>query len=235
MAGRAAAVARPAPVTTDGSWRTAPGPWDSADLYNGETHDARRVEAGWAEAGFDDSAWDPAVGFAPKVGELVAPPGPPVRRIEELPVADVLATPSGRTVLDFGQNLVGWVRFTVEGEAGTTVTLRHAEVLEHGELGTRPLRNAEATDRYTLRGGGPETWEPSFTFHGLRYVEVDGWPGTVDPAARRGRRVRRRSARPGGARHPRAGAGQCRTGPRHRRPARARRGKGAAPTMKVIT
>ena len=96
---------------------------------------------------------------------------------------DVLTTPSGRTVLDFGQNMVGWIRFTVDGEAGTTITLRHAEVLEHGELGTRPLRNAEATDRYTLRGGGPETWEPSFTFHGFRYVEVDGWPGPVDPAA----------------------------------------------------
>ena len=95
----------------------------------------------------------------------------------------MIVTPSGRTILDFGQNLVGWVRFTVDGPAGTVVTLRHAEVLEDGELGTRPLRNAEATDRYTLRGGGPETWEPTFTFHGFRYVEVDGWPSpSVDPA-----------------------------------------------------
>ena len=90
-------------------------------------------------------------------------------------------TPSGRTVIDFGQNLVGWVRFTVEGVPGTTVTLRHAEVLEDGELGIRPLRNARATDRYTLRGEGPETWEPTFTFHGFRYVEVDGWPGEIQP------------------------------------------------------
>ena len=107
-----------------------------------------------------------------------------MRRTQELPVREVIVTPSGRTVLDFGQNLVGWVRFTVEGAAGTVVTLRHAEVLEHGELGTRPLRNAEATDRYTLRGDGPETWEPTFTFHGFRYVEVDGWPDAeVDPRA----------------------------------------------------
>ena len=84
-------------------------------------------------------------------------------------------------MLDFGQNLVGRVRFTVDGEAGTTVTLRHAEVLEHGEPAYRPLRNAEATDRYTLRGDGPETYEPTFTFHGFRYVEVDGWPGDLDP------------------------------------------------------
>ena len=95
---------------------------------------------------------------------------------------EVLTTPSGATVLDFGQNLVGRVRFTVDGEAGTVVTLRHAEVLEHGEPAYRPLRNAEATDRYTLRGDGPETYEPTFTFHGFRYVEVDGWPGELDPA-----------------------------------------------------
>jgi alpha-L-rhamnosidase len=81
--------------------------------------------------------------------------------------------------VDFGQNLVGRVRLRVEGPAGTVVTLRHAEVLEDGELGTRPLRQAAATDRYVLRGGGPEEWEPAFTFHGFRYVEVDGWPGEL--------------------------------------------------------
>ena len=96
--------------------------------------------------------------------------------LRSAPVLKVNVTPSGRIVLDFGQNLVGWVRFTVDGEAGSVVTLRHAEVLEGGELGIRTLRNARATDRYTLRGGGPETWEPTFTFHGFRYVEVDGWP-----------------------------------------------------------
>ena len=119
--------------------------------------------------------------FAPTVGALVARVGPPIRRTQHLPVQEVLTTPSGRTIVDFGQNMVGRVRFSVRGPAGTTVTLRHAEVLEHGELGTRPLRNAEATDRYTLRGGETETWEPEFTFHGFRYVEVDGWPGVVEP------------------------------------------------------
>ena len=71
----------------------------------------------------------------------------------------------------------------VAGPAGTVITLRHAEVLEHGELGTRPLRAAAATDRYILRGGAPETWEPEFTFHGFRYAEVEGWPGELDPSA----------------------------------------------------
>jgi len=70
----------------------------------------------------------------------------------------------------------------VTGERGQQVVLRHAEVLEGGELCTRPLRRAEATDRYTLAGGGPETWEPRSTFHGFRYVQVEGWPGELDPA-----------------------------------------------------
>ena len=168
-------------IVTDEHWRTTTGPFLTADLYQGETYDARLELDGWDRAGFDDDSWEPATRFEPEVGRLVAPPGPPVRRIEEVAVREVLTSPSGATVLDFGQNLVGRVRFTVDGDAGTVVTLRHAEVLEHGEPAYRPLRNAEATDRYTLRGGDPETYEPTFTFHGFRYVEVDGWPGELDP------------------------------------------------------
>ena len=85
---------------------------------------------------------------------------------------------AGKTLVDFGQNLVGWVRFTVQGPAGSVVTFRHAEVLEHDELGTRPLRSARATDRFTL-SGGDDVFEPTFTFHGFRYLEVDGWPGDL--------------------------------------------------------
>ena len=169
-------------VVTDDEWRSMTGPILAADLYQGENYDARLELDGWDRSGFDDTAWEPVQRFAPDVGALVAPPGPPVRRIEELAVREVLTSPSGATVLDFGQNLVGRVRFTVDGDAGTVITLRHAEVLEHGEPAYRPLRNAEATDQYTLRGEGPETWEPTFTFHGFRYVEVRGWPGELDPA-----------------------------------------------------
>jgi alpha-L-rhamnosidase len=167
-------------VVSDDDWRTSVGPFRSSDLYQGETYDARLEMDGWDRPSFDDSGWHRVETFSPDVGALVAPPGPPVRRIEVLPVREVLTTPSGRTVLDFGQNLVGRVRFTVKGPAGCTVVLRHAEVLEHGEPAYRPLRNAEATDRYTLRGGGPETWEPAFTFHGFRYAEVEGWPGELN-------------------------------------------------------
>ena len=134
-------------VVTDDEWRSTTGPILAADLYQGENYDARLELDGWDRSGFDDTAWEPVQRFAPDVGALVAPPGPPVRRIEELAVREVLTSPSGATVLDFGQNLVGRVRFTVDGDAGTVITLRHAEVLEHGEPAYRPLRNAEATDQ----------------------------------------------------------------------------------------
>lgn len=180
-------------IGTDESWLAGRGPVLSADLYDGETYDARLESHGWAEAGaergaetvLDAGTLQPAVvvdGFDPAV--LVAPDGPPVRATEELPVKAVLGTPSGKTILDFGQNLVGRVRFHVSGPPGTEVVLRHAEVLEHGELGVRPLRVAKQTDRYILRGAlGGESWEPGFTIHGFRYVEVSGWPGELDPGA----------------------------------------------------
>ena len=171
-----------ASIGSDATWVTAAGPVLHADLYNGESYDARLAVDGWASPGFDQSKWSEVEIFAPLAGVLVAPIAPPVQRIEERSVQEVIVTPSGRTILDFGQNLVGWMRFSVEGEAGTTITLHHAEVLEAGELGIRPLRNAKATDQYTLRGGGIETWEPTFTFHGFRYVQVDGWPASIDPA-----------------------------------------------------
>jgi alpha-L-rhamnosidase len=175
-------------ATGDGGWRaTADGPVTASGIYAGEDYDARRAMPGWSTPGFDDSAWLDARIDSTKAITPVPRTAPPVRATEELPVAEVITTPSGRTVLDFGQNLVGHLRIRVSGREGDTVVLRHAEVLEHGELGVRPLRHAKATDRYTLAGnlggqGGVETWEPAFTFHGFRYAEIQGWPGEFDPA-----------------------------------------------------
>ncbi|MBO3665072.1 glycoside hydrolase family 78 protein [Microbacterium stercoris] len=168
---------------TDESWRSTLGPLTRADLYMGETYDARRALAGWDAPGFDAASWDPVAVAPLDPAILVAPDGPPVRRTETLPVAEVITTPSGRTILDFGQNLVGRVRVQVPAaESGTTITLRHAEVREDGELGTRPLRAALATDEI-ISDGTAFAYEPSFTFHGFRYAEVTGWPGEVDPSA----------------------------------------------------
>lgn len=169
-------------VVTDGDWRCAPGPVTAASLYDGEKHDARLLPAGWSEPGFDVGSWVPADAVPYDPGVLRAPTGPPVRRTETLSPVEVLTSPSGKTILDFGQNLAGRLRIRVQGPAGRTVTLRHAEVLEDGELALRPLREAAAEDRYTLRGGEPEEWEPRFTTHGFRYAQVDGWPGELDPA-----------------------------------------------------
>ncbi|UQN09161.1 glycoside hydrolase family 78 protein [Deinococcus sp. QL22] len=166
-------------VVTDDSWRASTGALQASDLYDGETYDARLDQAGWSAPNYDDSGWQPVRSVQRDRATLVAPNGPPVRRIQTVNPVAIMTSPSGKTLVDFGQNLVGWIRFTVQGEAGHTVTLRHAEVLEHGELGTRPLRFAAATDRYILRGGAPETWEPTFTFHGFRYAEVDNWPGEL--------------------------------------------------------
>ncbi|MEZ0165248.1 glycoside hydrolase family 78 protein [Kineococcus sp. LSe6-4] len=168
-------------VGTDGTWRSTPGPTTRADLLMGETYDAARELPGWDLPGFDDSGWDPVRVRPLDPALLVAPDGPPVRRTALLDVAEVLTTPSGRTVLDFGQNLVGRLRLAVPAGSGT-ITLRHAEVLEGGELGTRPLRAARATDEVVLDGRA-FTWEPEFTVHGFRYAEVAGWPGEFDPSA----------------------------------------------------
>ncbi|MCX5425586.1 glycoside hydrolase family 78 protein [Streptomyces sp. NBC_00078] len=170
-------------IATDGAWRATTGPVLRSELYDGEAYDARSARPGWSEPGHDLSDWSTVTELAPPEAELVAPTGPPVRRTQTLAPADVITTPSGKTVVDFGQNLVGRLRIRLSGPAGHTVTLRHAEVLEHGELGVRPLRQAAATDTYTLAGAGVETYEPGFTFHGFRYAEIENWPGELDPAA----------------------------------------------------
>jgi len=166
-------------IPTDETWRATTGPILSNDIYDGETYDARLEKPGWSEPGYDASAWAGVRQLDWDFATLFAPLGPPVRRIELVAPVSITSSPSGRTIVDFGQNLVGRLRLTVRGQAGQVITLRHAEVLEDGELCTRPLRHAKATDRYTLRGGGVETWEPLFTFHGFRYAEVEGWPGEL--------------------------------------------------------
>ena len=167
-------------ITDDAqAWRAATGPILSTDIYDGESYDARQEPDGWSRPNYDDSDWRPVRPIDWDLATLVAPVGPPVRRIELIAPVSIITSPSGCTLLDFGQNLVGRLRLTVRGAAGHKVTLRHAEVLENGELGTRPLRTAKATDCYILRGEGTETWEPRFTFHGFRYAEVENWPGEL--------------------------------------------------------
>jgi alpha-L-rhamnosidase len=168
-------------IITDQQWRTATGPILASDIYDGEIYDARLEQGKWALPGFDDSHWAGVRRVERDPVTLFAPTGPPVRRIEEIEPVTITTSPSGKTIVDFGQNLVGRLRITMRGVKGQEITLRHAEVLENGELATRPLRTAKATDVYICKGEALEMWEPRFTFHGFRYAEVGGWPGELRP------------------------------------------------------
>lgn len=170
-------------IATDTTWRAAASPIIASGIYDGEEYDAREEHTGWSAPGFDDAAWGRVQLRRRDPATLVAPTGPPVRVVEDLAPVAVLTAPSGARLLDFGQNLVGVVRLRATAPRGTRVTLRTAEVLQDGELYTRPLRDALSTDVYTFAGRADgEEWEPRFTFHGFRYVEVDGWPGDLDVA-----------------------------------------------------
>jgi alpha-L-rhamnosidase len=169
-------------IVTDTSWRAGPSAVLSNDLYDGQTIDARRQSDAWLEPGFSDLDWTGVHQAELDFSTLTPYVGPPTSRQDELPPIKIWTSPAGKTLVDFGQNLVGWVRVHVQGPVGATITLRHAEVLENGELGTRPLRSAKATDRFVLSGRA-DVFEPTFTFHGFRYVEVDGWPGELTPDA----------------------------------------------------
>jgi len=154
-------------------------------MLMGEAYDARLEMPGWDAPGFDDARWRPVhVLPAPQGAALVAQIDPPVLLTEELPARSVTQPIPGSHLFDLGQNMVGWARLKVQGPAGTVVQLRFGEVLQpDGSLYVANLRAAKATDTYILKGGGPETFEPHFTFHGFRYVEITGYPGEPGLAA----------------------------------------------------
>jgi alpha-L-rhamnosidase len=167
-------------VATDGSWRHNFGPILESDMLMGESYDARKELEGWDLPEFDDRTWMPVEAETVEASLLVAMPGPPVKATEEIsPVSDpkrIDRWPAPDYLFDLGQNMVGFVRLKVKGDAGTTVRLRFGEVLDDkGNLYTDNLRSAKQTDYYTLKGDPDgEVWEPRFTFHGFRYVEVRG-------------------------------------------------------------
>ncbi|WP_432571473.1 alpha-L-rhamnosidase [Kineococcus sp. SYSU DK005] len=167
-------------VATDETWRAHPSAVLADEIYDGQSIDARLLDPAWATTGSSEDGWSGVHALDFDTSILTEHLGPPVRRQEVISAKEVWTSPSGKTLVDFGQNLVGWLRFTVTGEAGSSITIRHAEVLEHGELGTRPLRSAKATDTLVL-SGGQDVFEPTFTFHGFRYAQVEGWPGELRP------------------------------------------------------
>ncbi len=170
-------------VVTDGEWRWTKSPILENSLYHGERYDARLEQAGWAEPGFvepSDGTWQPVqLSRMPNVS-LSAQMMPPIKVVQTLKPKWISEPRPGVYVVDFGQNFSGWCRLKVKGSAGTTVTLKHAEVLfDNGLVNQQNLRSARATDTYILKGDGVEVYEPRFTYHGFRYVQVEGYPGTL--------------------------------------------------------
>jgi alpha-L-rhamnosidase len=166
-------------VVTDNSWKATTGPIVFSDIYNGETYDARMELTGWASNGYDDSSWGKTSVLNHSKELLVAPMGAPVKAIEEIVPLKIITTPKGEIVYDLGQNMVGWARLKVSGKKGDEVIIKFAEVLDKdGNFYTDNLRAAKVTDNYILKGGSEETYEPRFTFHGFRFVKLEGFPGT---------------------------------------------------------
>ncbi|NSW78863.1 MAG: family 78 glycoside hydrolase catalytic domain [Chthonomonadetes bacterium] len=170
-------------ICTDGSWKTFPGPVLKNNVYAGEEYDARLEVLGWSTASFDDSAWRPVQVIPSPTKRLQSQLMPPIQRIKTLQPISLWQVQPGVWVYDMGQNFAGWARLKVEAPEGTTITLRFAEEL-HPDGSIDPAStgvfatNVVQTDRYTCKGTGVEIWEPRFTYHGFRYVEMTGYPGT---------------------------------------------------------
>ncbi|WEK17696.1 MAG: family 78 glycoside hydrolase catalytic domain [Candidatus Pedobacter colombiensis] len=166
-------------IKTDDSWKgTADGPILANNEYDGEVYDARKEFKGWTEPGFNENKWLQAEYVQEPGGTYEAQLSEAMKVMKNIAPISVNKRPNGKYILDFGQNFAGWVKFNVKGPKGTVVSLRFAESLEpNGELFRTNLRDAKATDSYTLKGEGTETWAPRFTYQGFRYVELNGYPG----------------------------------------------------------
>ncbi|MBK0370901.1 alpha-L-rhamnosidase [Flavobacterium agrisoli] len=164
---------------SDESWKlTTGGPILTNNEYDGEEYDARKELTSWNTVGFDDKNWKNATFVYDPGGFPEAQMTPNMKVMGEVKPISIKATPKGTYILDMGQNMVGWLQLKVQGKRGDSVKLKFAESLQKdGSLYIDNLRDALTTDIYTLKGGGQETWEPKFVYHGFRFVEISGFPG----------------------------------------------------------
>ncbi|KAL4806574.1 bacterial alpha-L-rhamnosidase-domain-containing protein [Aspergillus unguis] len=161
-------------ILTDSSWQSQKSAIIRSEIYDGELYDMREEQGDWKTS--SAANWESTREVSLPETQLVPPNAPPVRVTEVVNPVEILHTPSGKVVVDFGQNLVGRVRIrSVTKPADHSIVLSHAEVLENGELGTRPLRVAKCQDEIISAGHEIRDWAPHFTFHGFRFVQIDGW------------------------------------------------------------
>lgn len=169
-------------LVSDGSWKlTDAGPIRANSEYDGEVYDAGHRMDGWSAAGFDDTKWRKAALVDAPKGVLSSEMAEPIRVMDHVKPVAITSPRPGVYIFDMGQNMVGWCRLKVKGPRGTRVYLRHSETLTpDGELYLDNIRSAKVTDEYVLRGGGEEVYQPRFTYHGFRFVELTGYPGKPD-------------------------------------------------------
>lgn len=167
-------------IVSDDSWKlNVDGPIRTNNEYDGEEYDATKEFKGWTNAGFSDGKWmRPQLVGAPE-GKMVAQMSEPMKIMQAIKPVSIKSLPGGKYILDMGQNFAGWVKVqNIHGRKGEKITIRHAESLQgNGELFVANLRDAKVTNIYTLKGTGPEAWQPSFVYNGFRYIEVSGFPG----------------------------------------------------------
>lgn len=169
-------------VATDGTWKSAISEILYSQIYNGEIIDARNKKEGWTKSGYNDAAWYGVNVLKESKSVLIATVNEPVKKQETFKPIKIFTTPAGEQVIDFGQNLVGWVKLKVKGKPGDRIVLSHAEVLDKkGNFYIENLRAAKAQAVYILKGEGEETFHPYFTWYGFRYVKVEGYPGELKP------------------------------------------------------
>lgn len=169
-------------VATDASWKTSTSGILYAEIYNGETFDANKNLKNWSLPTFDDSKWDNTKIANYNLSNLISTINEPIKKQEIFAVKKAIKTPKGETVLDFGQNLVGWETIKLKGKKGDTIRVYHAEVLDkNGNFYTANLRSAKATSTYIL-SGEEEVYHPRFTFYGFRYIKIEGLTDQLDTA-----------------------------------------------------
>lgn len=168
-------------ITTNDTWQSTCGPIVFDNVYAGETYDAQKEISNWNHPDCDFEGWENSkIRTSIEIPKLTAQLIPPIKKINYLPAVDFYKNKAGKAIYDVGQNISGWAKIMVNEPAGTKITLRYSEILTPDKQNLEPITTGVPatgfvqTDVYICKGGGEEIWEPRFTYHGFRYIEVEG-------------------------------------------------------------